>query len=403
MGVLKMKIKDRLMLTYGLLVILAFLVVVGNLIIFNTTENDSKFVNGLGRLRATSYKMAQLSNVVVNSEEQIAANELEISMEYFEYLITTLPKGDLDYGIKLSTHKPTIEKLSYIKTIWDTKYKIAYSLILTNKDIDSLKTINEDIGNFVDFIDEMVTSYSEDANLKVTRAKTMNKIIIIITIGAAVFSFRFINNGIRKPIDLLMKSLKELSSVDDELAKQIESISKDEISIMEGYFNELLYDSLTKVYNRRSGLAKLSRMFTYDDRREFTMSLCFIDINGLKQVNDELGHKYGDDLIVSSIDVIRDTIREYDFVIRLGGDEFLIVFNHINAEIAETIWSRIVETYEKINQEDHKPYLISVSHGIVEYNNKQKIDLDSLIKEADEKMYLEKRMIKEDLGVNIIR
>jgi len=398
-----MKIKNRLMLTYGVLVILAFIIVAGNLMIFKTMESDSNFVNYSGRLRATSYKMAQLSNILINDKDQLVGEQLKNSIHYFDFLIIALPEGDPKLGMSAPTHKDTVEKLTYIKTLWDTRYKLEYEAILTNKDVDSLRVINEEVGAYVDFIDEMVTSYSENARFKVTRARTMNRAISIIIIGAAVFSFQFINNGIRKPIDLLMKNLKESSFIDGELEKTVESISKDEFNIMEGYFNELIYDSLTKVYNRRSGLAKLNRIFQYDDRREFTMSICFIDINGLKQVNDSLGHKYGDDLIVSAINVIKDTVRDYDFVIRLGGDEFLIVFNGIKADAAENIWLRIVEDYEKINQEEYRPYLISVSHGIVEYNNKQKIVLDDMIKEADEKMYSEKRKIKEDLKINIIR
>jgi diguanylate cyclase (GGDEF)-like protein len=398
-----MKIKNRLMLTYGVLVMLAFAVVIGNLITFEAIGSDSNFVNYSGRLRATSYKMAQLSNVVINSKDQIASDELEESIQYFETLINGLIHGNYNSRTEPPTHKTTIEKLDHIRTLWDTRYKVAYSSILDSGDTNSLRIINEEIDTYVDFIDEMVTSYSENARLKVTRAKIMNGVMSIITILSAVFSFSFINNGIRKPIDLLMKNLKELSFLDGDLAERIESINKDEINIIEGYFNELIYDSLTKVYNRRSGLSKLNRMFQYGDRRQFSMSLCFIDINGLKQVNDELGHKYGDELIVSTVNTIRNTIREYDFIIRLGGDEFLIVFNGIGEDIAETIWSRILKGYETINQEENRPYLISVSHGIVEYNNKQKLGLDDLIREADEKMYLEKRMIKEDLKLDIVR
>lgn len=398
-----MKIKNRLMVTYGLLVTLSFIIVISNLMIFRTMESDSNFVNYSGKLRATSYKMAQLSNVLINSEDQTIGNKLEKDIQYFESLITILPTGDRKLGMSTLTHRATIEKLNHIKTLWDTRYKSAYIAILADKDANNLRIINEEIDDYVDFIDEMVTSYSKNARLKVTRARIMNRVVIAITLGISIFSYHFINNGIRKPIDLLMKKLKELSFVDDELAKKVESISKDEINIMEGYFNELIYDTLTGAYNRRSGLAKLSRMFAYDDRRQFTMSLCFVDINGLKQVNDILGHKYGDELIVSTVDTIKNIIRDYDFVIRLGGDEFLIVFNGINAEIAENIWVRIVEAYEKINQEENRPYLISISHGIVEYNNKQKTHLDNLIREADEKMYLEKRRIKEDLKINVIK
>jgi len=159
------------------------------------------------------------------------------------------------------------------------------------------------------------------------------------------------------------------------------------------------FDPLTKTLNRRAGIAKLNELFPTDERRHFLMSLCFIDINGLKEVNDTLGHKLGDELITSAADVIKETIRAQDFLVRLGGDEFLIVFNGIGAEMAETIWQRIVQVYNQINKDDNRSYIISVSHGIVDFDNKQKTHVDDLINAADEKMYNEKQIIKAALNV----
>lgn len=163
------------------------------------------------------------------------------------------------------------------------------------------------------------------------------------------------------------------------------------------YYSE--YDVLTKVYNRRAGISRLNQLFPTDDRRHFLVSLCFIDVNGLKQVNDVLGHKFGDELIVSVVDAIKSTIRDQDFIIRLGGDEFLIVFNDIGVHSAEDIWDRIKAHYEKINLTESRPYFISVSHGIVSHRNNQKSQVDDLIKLADERMYQEKRVLKETLTV----
>lgn len=128
------------------------------------------------------------------------------------------------------------------------------------------------------------------------------------------------------------------------------------------------FDPLTKTFNRRAGIVKLNDLFPVDERRQFIVSLCFIDINGLKEVNDTLGHKLGDELIVSVTEVIKEKIRAQDFIVRLGGDEFLIVFNGIGNDMAETIWQRIVQAYDLINA-------------------------------ADEKMYKEKQNIKVDLNV----
>ena len=163
------------------------------------------------------------------------------------------------------------------------------------------------------------------------------------------------------------------------------------------YYSE--FDPLTKTFNRRAGIAKLNELFPSDDRRQFLVSLCFIDINGLKEVNDTLGHKMGDELIITVADIIKRTIREQDFLVRLGGDEFLIVFNGIGIDMAEKIWERIIQEYNKINTTEDRAYLISVSHGVVDFDNKQKTHVDDLISAADEKMYHEKRIIKANLSV----
>lgn len=160
-------------------------------------------------------------------------------------------------------------------------------------------------------------------------------------------------------------------------------------------------DPLTKTLNRRAGIARLNELFPSDERRHFLVSLCFLDINGLKEVNDTIGHKFGDELIISVANVIKETIRDNDFLIRLGGDEFLIVFNGIGVEMAEVIWERIVLKYNQINQNDNRPYNISVSHGVVDFENKQKTHVDELINAADEKMYEEKKIMKA--GLNVIK
>jgi len=157
------------------------------------------------------------------------------------------------------------------------------------------------------------------------------------------------------------------------------------------YFAE--YDSLTKLYNRRAGLIKLDNLQSSDDRRKLMISLCYIDINGLKEINDNLGHIFGDELITTVTKIIKLKIRENDFAMRLGGDEFLIVFSGVDKLVAENAWNRIILACEEINDLENRDYIISISHGIVFQSDKQNL-MDSLIKEADEKMYAEKAVIK---------
>ncbi|WP_304508508.1 sensor domain-containing diguanylate cyclase [Anaerotignum sp.] len=163
------------------------------------------------------------------------------------------------------------------------------------------------------------------------------------------------------------------------------------------YFSE--YDTMTGVYNRRAGFEKLSRIYKDATKDSGKISICFIDINGLKDVNDYLGHEAGDELILSIVNGIKGEIRDKDFVCRLGGDEFLIVFNHLDESGAEEIWLRINEGYMEINETGGRKYIISASHGIEEFKFRSDEYIDTIINHADEKMYQEKRIIKKDLKV----
>ncbi len=150
------------------------------------------------------------------------------------------------------------------------------------------------------------------------------------------------------------------------------------------------YDPLTQAFNRRAGLKKINNKINIKEDRRVFFSLCFIDVNGLKQVNDYLGHEVGDELLRTVSETIQSNIRDSDFLIRQGGDEFIIVFDRIGAGEAEKIWSRIVSRFDEVNENGDLLYRVSVSHGVVEYTNNIKADIDYLIQLADDKMYQEK-------------
>lgn len=163
------------------------------------------------------------------------------------------------------------------------------------------------------------------------------------------------------------------------------------------FFAEI--DTMTGALNRRAGINKLESIFNKSKQNREKISICFIDINGLKDVNDTLGHSVGDELIKTSIDILKKHIRDMDFIIRLGGDEFLVVFPKTESKEGEELWNKAVIAFDKINREDNREYLISISHGIAEYTPQAKNYLDELISEADKKMYDEKREIKKNIKV----
>ncbi|MBS7526912.1 GGDEF domain-containing protein [Fusibacter paucivorans] len=159
------------------------------------------------------------------------------------------------------------------------------------------------------------------------------------------------------------------------------------------------YDPMTGVFNRRAGFEKIKSTFQKHAKGNLRSSLCFIDINGLKEVNDNLGHEAGDELILSVVKVIEEKIGKTDFIIRLGGDEFLIVFVDLNLDEAEAVWQKIIDKFREINQMEDRRYVISASHGIEEIRYNLKEHIDSIVNKADEKMYEEKRNIKVNLKI----
>lgn len=405
-GGVSMKIKNQLLLTHGLLVIFSLLIVLINVVSYNGMDSDASIINQSGKLRALSYNMAQLSNQIIESNDgsdAIAFHMLESRMEEFDSILIILrdKENNSNAGIK---HNETIERLEKTIVRWEKEFKPTYQSIVKNESIDKTeKKINNEIEEYVNEIDEMVTLYSIYAREKVFRALGINGALVFLLIIVTIYSFKSTNSRIQKPMKDLIEEIKELSFYDDTFTKKLNNIRTNEISEMSKYFSEMMYDQLTNVLNRRSGLAKFIGIMQNKKRRQLIMSICFIDINGLKIVNDELGHKFGDELIVTVTDCIKKEIREEDFIIRMGGDEFLVLFKDINEENSEKIWERINNRYQQINKKEDRKYIISVSHGIIEYNSSEKREVEWLIKKADEKMYKEKRYIKEELNIKIIK
>ena len=131
-------------------------------------------------------------------------------------------------------------------------------------------------------------------------------------------------------------------------------------------------DPLTGLYNRRI----LNRV-----RDCCAIAMC--DIDDFKKINDSYGHDFGDSVIKSVSQIIKQNVRANDFVCRYGGDEFLIIFNDCNKEV-------VCERMRKV-QEDlkypfrDKKYKVSISVGIAERENDQ--SLTEVITNADMALY----------------
>ena len=153
-------------------------------------------------------------------------------------------------------------------------------------------------------------------------------------------------------------------------------------------------DALTGVFNRRACFEHLERLVEEYESNGKKFAICFLDVNGLKTVNDSFGHSEGDELINTVCRLIRENVRSADILYRLGGDEFLIAFDGFDVDMAAKAWGRVQEEIDRFNGRGLKPYDVSASAGFAEYDNESYATIDELIEKADKEMYACKAIYK---------
>lgn len=146
-----------------------------------------------------------------------------------------------------------------------------------------------------------------------------------------------------------------------------------------------VHDSLTGIYNRTYFEEEIRRI---ESMRQGKVGLIISDLDGLKLVNDTLGHKHGDALLMAASQIIKAAIRPEDFVARIGGDEFAVLLDDIDSSQIEHICRRMRKQVDMYNQE-HPELPLSISFGFAVKNSEQ-VNMQTVFKEADDNMYREK-------------
>jgi diguanylate cyclase (GGDEF)-like protein/PAS domain S-box-containing protein len=156
-------------------------------------------------------------------------------------------------------------------------------------------------------------------------------------------------------------------------------------------------DALTGLFNRRGFIALAEQQMKTANRIQKKLVLFYIDLDGMKSVNDRWGHEEGDQLLVSSAKILKQTFRESDIIARLGGDEFTVLAAEI-AETTEIALTRLGERLKSYNALPNRRYAISLSIGIAVYDPSLPCSLDELMSRADNLMYEQK---KEKAGLTM--
>jgi diguanylate cyclase (GGDEF)-like protein len=154
-------------------------------------------------------------------------------------------------------------------------------------------------------------------------------------------------------------------------------------------------DSLTPILNRRAFIRELSRSTAFAERYGSSGSVLYFDVNGMKEINDSLGHAAGDVALKHVADVLLKNLRASDVVGRLGGDEFGVILAQTGEEAAESKAKELAEaiagavlTYEE------KDFQIGIAYGV--YTVSAGDEVEKALDAADRAMYAQKLGERED-------
>jgi diguanylate cyclase (GGDEF)-like protein len=154
--------------------------------------------------------------------------------------------------------------------------------------------------------------------------------------------------------------------------------------------NFALKDELTGFYNRRGFQALAERQLKLGRRAHRGMLLFFIDVDGLKEINDSHGHTEGDRALKRVAETLRMTFRDSDIIARLGGDEFAVLAIEALDHSEATIMARLRKYLRDVNAE-HCRYAISLSAGMARFDHANPSSVRKLLVQADQAMYEQKR------------
>jgi diguanylate cyclase (GGDEF)-like protein len=152
-----------------------------------------------------------------------------------------------------------------------------------------------------------------------------------------------------------------------------------------------LVDELTGLYNRRGFLTLARQQLRVADRLGSGACQVFVDLDGLKAINDRYGHSEGDRALIETAQLLRETFRESDVIARIGGDEFAVLIVDSHDQSGDAMEARLGESVTARNGRLGRLYQLSLSTGTARCGGRFPLSVDELLAEADLWMYAHKR------------
>ena len=171
----------------------------------------------------------------------------------------------------------------------------------------------------------------------------------------------------------------------------------------------LLRDELTGLMVRSNLIERLDCVLEQQNRKRSVLAVCFIDLDGFKEINDQYGHNVGDQALRLVSSCLQNSIRSEDLLCRWGGDEFIVVLRNIDQrESVEGLASRLLGAISnplRLSSDQPLTLFLGASIGVsitslpLSSGEQKRVDALTLIEKADQAMYSAKRIGKNRIEI----
>lgn len=186
----------------------------------------------------------------------------------------------------------------------------------------------------------------------------------------------------------------ESAVTNDELTAHIRTLTRKNYTLSQ----ISLIDEFTGLYNRRALYSTGKERFERALSEGKSGGVIFVDMDGLKAINDTWGHKEGDTAILALSDIFKRSFRDQDLLVRYGGDEFIVILTDVTRETLDKALARIEQLMREFNEKKLYPWVLSASWGFVFTPPGEKApSLERIIEESDLYLYNQKRQKKSTL------
>lgn len=348
--------------------------------VFFSAQSLMTLTNRKVEIADTRYEIVKLMNTIVDAETGLRGYLLTGSVQFLEpYNRSAQKTAALFHQIKsrekdFTAFKPVLvrlnqlieDKLSMIESTLRVQLTAgSYSPHLTLS-ADASKALMDKISDEVNQLDKIMQDEAARVDIALTltinRLKLGSLMVVLLIITILLINYK-------RTIWLF-----EHASSSQELAEEF------------GYL--AMHDALTHLPNRRNFEQYLKKSISQANRHAQKVGLLYMDLDGFKLINDQYGHDVGDEALIGAIANIKEVLRDFDFLARVGGDEFALVVHHFNdpSELL-VLANRIIQALKTpVMTIANHDVLMGISIGIAVYPSHVK-NMKALISAADEAMY----------------